>query len=53
MRWLPPLILHGAHKVDDSVVSAHIATYLQRLVTYPNWPELAGTDGSRSLAQQQ
>jgi glutathione-regulated potassium-efflux system ancillary protein KefF len=50
MRWLPPLILHGAHKVDDAAVDAHIATYLQRLVTYPNWPELAAT---RPSAQNQ
>ncbi|HEV2611283.1 MAG TPA: NAD(P)H-dependent oxidoreductase [Noviherbaspirillum sp.] len=36
MRWLPPLILHGAHKVDDPVIDAHIETYRNRLVSYPD-----------------
>jgi putative NADPH-quinone reductase len=40
MRWLPPLILHGAHQVDDAVVEAHAERYRQRLATYPDWPEL-------------
>lgn len=44
MRWLPPLILHGAHKVDDSAVDGHVATYLQRLVTYPDWVEAAAEE---------
>jgi glutathione-regulated potassium-efflux system ancillary protein KefF len=43
MRWLPPLILHGAQKVDDAVIDTHVAAYLQRLVSYPDWPELAAT----------
>jgi glutathione-regulated potassium-efflux system ancillary protein KefF len=34
MRWLPPLILHGARLVDDAVIDAHVTTYLQRLVNY-------------------
>lgn len=40
MRFLPPLLLHGAHKVAEAEVAAHVAVYLDRLQHYPNWPEL-------------
>jgi glutathione-regulated potassium-efflux system ancillary protein KefF len=34
-------MLHGAHKVDEAEVAAHESVYVQRLATYPDWPELA------------
>ena len=40
MRFLPPLVLHGAHSVDRQAVTDHIATFSQRLQSYPDWPEL-------------
>lgn len=40
MRFLPPLVLHGAHSVDRQTVASHIATFSQRLQSYPDWPEL-------------
>ena len=40
MRFLPPLILHGAHAVGQDVVTQHIATFSQRLESYPDWPEM-------------
>jgi glutathione-regulated potassium-efflux system ancillary protein KefF len=40
MRFLPPLILHGAHAVAQEVVTQHIATFSQRLGSYPDWPEM-------------
>jgi len=40
MRWLPPLVLHGAHRVDDEEAKQHQQTFLQRLQTWPRWPEL-------------
>jgi glutathione-regulated potassium-efflux system ancillary protein KefF len=40
MRWLPPLVLHGAHRVNDSDLQAHAATLVQRLESWPAWPEL-------------
>lgn len=43
MRWLPPFILHGAHKADEATLATHVAAYRERLATYPHWPELAGT----------
>jgi glutathione-regulated potassium-efflux system ancillary protein KefF len=44
MRFLPPLVLHSAHKVDRETVQAHAATFGQRLASYPDWPELAEID---------
>lgn len=41
MRFLPPMVLHGAHQVDDDEVAAHATLFAQRLATYPEWPELA------------
>ena len=40
MRFLLPLVLHGTHAVSQDVVTQHIATFRQRLESYPNWPEL-------------
>ena len=40
MRFLPPLILHSAHHVDQQAVTGHIETFRQRLHSYPNWPEM-------------
>jgi len=41
MRWLPPLVLHGAHRAGDAAVDAHAATFAQRLQSWPAWPEIA------------
>jgi glutathione-regulated potassium-efflux system ancillary protein KefF len=41
MRFLPPLILHGAHSIDQPALARHLATLSQRLQSYPDWPELA------------
>ena len=40
LRFLPPLLLHGAHRAEEPEVEAHVAVYAQRLASYPNWPEL-------------
>jgi glutathione-regulated potassium-efflux system ancillary protein KefF len=40
MRFLPPLVLHGAHRVSDEVVREHAALFADRLSRYPAWPEL-------------
>ena len=40
MRFLPPMVLHGAHMVGSDVVARHVETFRQRLHTYPEWPEL-------------
>ncbi len=40
MRFLPPMVLHGAHSVGGDVVARHVETFGQRLHSYPDWPEL-------------
>jgi len=40
MRFLPPLLLHGAHTAEEAEVAAHLGVYVDRLQRYPNWPEL-------------
>ena len=40
MRFLPPLLLHGAHRADETQIAAHISLFTDRLATYPRWPEL-------------
>lgn len=40
MRFLPPMVLHGAHRVSTEVVAQHLTTFSQRLQSYPDWPEL-------------
>ncbi len=44
MRCLPPLLLHGAHRASDTQIEEHAQTYVQRLRSYPDWPELADLD---------
>ena len=40
MRFLPPLLLHGAHRADDAQIAQHAQVYEERLRRYPEWPEL-------------
>lgn len=40
MRFLPPMVLHGAHTAPQEEVDLHLATFAQRLRSYPDWPEM-------------
>lgn len=40
MRFLPPLLLHGANRAGAAEVDAHVAVFAQRLRSYPDWPEM-------------
>ncbi len=40
MRFLPPLIFHGAHRASNDEVASHIEVFRERLATYPDWPEM-------------
>lgn len=40
MRFLPPLLLHGARSASDQAVAEHVAIFAQRLQSYPQWPEI-------------
>jgi glutathione-regulated potassium-efflux system ancillary protein KefF len=44
LRFLPPLVLHGAHGVAAETLASHAATYRERLQTYPAWPEMDEID---------
>jgi glutathione-regulated potassium-efflux system ancillary protein KefF len=50
MRWLPPLVLHSAHHVDDAQLQAHAALFARRLAQWPAWPELAGLEVGEECA---
>ena len=41
MRWLPPLVLHGAHQVDEAALAEHAELLIDRLQGWPDWPEIA------------
>ena len=40
MRFLPPLLLHGAHRASPAEVADHVEVFTDRLRTYPDWPEM-------------
>jgi glutathione-regulated potassium-efflux system ancillary protein KefF len=40
MRWLPPLLLHGAHRVSEAELQAHVQMFTARLLQWPAWPEI-------------
>lgn len=41
LRFLPPMVLHGAHRVEEAELAAHAEVYAERLARHPDWPELA------------
>ncbi|HEX5390912.1 MAG TPA: NAD(P)H-dependent oxidoreductase [Burkholderiaceae bacterium] len=41
MRFLPPLVLHGAHAAGEDELRAHVDVFAQRLASYPDWPEIS------------
>jgi glutathione-regulated potassium-efflux system ancillary protein KefF len=40
MRFLPPLLLHGAHRASNEQIADHAQLYADRLRSWPQWPEL-------------
>jgi glutathione-regulated potassium-efflux system ancillary protein KefF len=44
MRFLAPLLVHGAQRMGRAQVEAQARLYAARLSSYPNWPELAGIE---------
>jgi glutathione-regulated potassium-efflux system ancillary protein KefF len=37
MHYLPPQILHGAHRATDAEINAHAELFVKRLAHYPDW----------------
>jgi glutathione-regulated potassium-efflux system ancillary protein KefF len=48
MRFLDPLVLHGAHRTPPAELQAHVEMFLQRLASYPDWPEIAQLEPTQS-----
>ena len=44
MRFLPPLLLHGAHKASEAELAAHAEHYVGQLARYPDWPEIESVE---------
>lgn len=44
MRFLPPLMLHGARTAPEAKLTRHREVFQQRLQSYPHWPELEDLD---------
>ena len=40
MRFLPPLLFHGARSASKAQLEAHVKVFADRLASYPDWPEL-------------
>jgi glutathione-regulated potassium-efflux system ancillary protein KefF len=41
LRFLPPLLLHGAHRASADELAAHVDVFVQRLGSWPEWPEMS------------
>jgi glutathione-regulated potassium-efflux system ancillary protein KefF len=41
MRFLPPTVLHGAHRASLQEIDDHAEMVVQRLRQWPDWPEIA------------
>lgn len=50
MRFVPPLLLHGAHRVSEAELDSHARLYTSRLLSYPHWPELADLEPPEECA---
>jgi len=40
MRFLPPMLLHGAASTGAGQIEAHAGMLAERLASYPDWPEM-------------
>ena len=41
MRFLPPMVLHGAHRASDGEIAQHVEHLVDHLQRWPDWPEIA------------
>jgi glutathione-regulated potassium-efflux system ancillary protein KefF len=40
LRFLPPMLLYGAHQASDEEIAQHAAVFRGKLQSYPDWPEM-------------
>ena len=50
MRWLPPLVLHGAHRSSEAGLAEHAQLFVDRLLQYPAWPEIEAMEPAPECA---
>jgi glutathione-regulated potassium-efflux system ancillary protein KefF len=50
LRFVPPLLLHGAHRASAAQIDAHAQLYASRLLSYPQWPELDAIEPAEECA---
>jgi glutathione-regulated potassium-efflux system ancillary protein KefF len=48
MRFLEPMLLHGAHRLGDAELEAGVQVWLERLASYPAWPEIDALEPVRA-----
>lgn len=46
MTWLPPQVLHAAHRATPAQVQAHADLFVQRLQRFPEWCERVADPGA-------
>jgi glutathione-regulated potassium-efflux system ancillary protein KefF len=44
MRFVPPLVLFGAHQLGGEALAKQAQLYAERLGSYPDWPEIAAME---------
>jgi glutathione-regulated potassium-efflux system ancillary protein KefF len=44
MRFLPPLLFHGARSATPDDLADHVEVFRHRLASYPDWPEMDELD---------
>ncbi|MES2887551.1 MAG: NAD(P)H-dependent oxidoreductase [Pseudomonadota bacterium] len=49
MRFLPPMVLHDARRVQPEDLAIHQARYVERLRHHPAWPEIQSPDLNAGL----
>lgn len=50
MHWLPPLVLHGAHRAGPAELAAQAGHWLGRLAAYPDWCAAPGEAAEPEVA---
>jgi len=40
LRFLPPMMLFGAHRATEEQIASHVSVFRDRLASYPDWPEM-------------
>ena len=50
MVWLPPLVLYGAHRASETSISQHAGIFVEKLRSWPEWPEIEAMEPTPECA---